>query len=76
MDKNIPNVMARIKSSMAWGPIICVWALIYTIIEGLILVLCDIFLPEDQIDIARTFANEEYTECPESFGNHKEIVNC
>lgn len=65
MDKNVPNVMARIKSSFAWGPIIGLWAIIYTVIEGIILGLADYFLPEDQIDIARAFANEEYTECPE-----------
>ena len=55
MDKSVPNVMARMKSSFAWGPIIGLWAIIYTVIEGIILGLCDVFLPEDDIDIARSF---------------------
>lgn len=55
MDKSVPNVMARMKSSFSWGPIIGLWAIIYTVIEGIILGLCDVFLPEDDIDIARSF---------------------
>jgi hypothetical protein len=47
MDKSVPNVMSRIKSSFAWGPIIGLWAIIYTVVEGIILGLSDIFLPED-----------------------------
>ena len=75
MDKSVPNVMSRIKSSFAWGPIIGLWAIIYTVIEGIILVLADIFLPEDQIDIARAFTNEEYNESPLQFGDHKVFFN-
>lgn len=55
MDKSVPNVMSRMKSSFSWGPIIGLWAIIYTVIEGIILGLCDVFLPEDDIDIARSF---------------------
>lgn len=75
MDKSVPNVMSRIKSSFAWGPIIGLWAIIYTVIEGIILGLADIFLPDDEIDIARSFQHEEYAECPEKFGDHKVFVN-
>jgi hypothetical protein len=62
MKKTVPNMMARIKSSFAWGPIIGLWALIYTVIEGITLCLANIFLPEDQIDICRSFSQEEYFE--------------
>jgi hypothetical protein len=75
MEKNVPNIMARIKSSYTWGPVIGLWALIYTIIEGIVLCLADIFLPESEIDIARSFSQEEYNEAPEKFGEHQLFVN-
>jgi len=67
--------MARIKSTFAWGPMVGLWALIYTIIEGIVLFLADVFLPEDQIDISRSFSHEMYSESPESFGDHKLFVS-
>jgi hypothetical protein len=75
MEKNVPNVMARIKSTFCWGPIIGLWALIYTVIEGIVLFMADVFLPEDQIDITRAFSQEEYNESPETFGDHGLFVS-
>jgi len=54
--------MARIKSTFCWGPVIGLWALIYTVIEGIVLFMADVFLPEDQIDITRAFSHEDYNE--------------
>jgi len=75
MEKNVPNMMARIKSSYTWGPVIGLWALIYTVIEGIALCLANIFLPEDEIDICRSFSQEEYNEAPEVYGDHHLFVN-
>lgn len=51
MAKPAHNMLSRLKSSFAWGPIVGFWALFYTIIEAIALCLTEYFLPEDAIDI-------------------------
>lgn len=46
MAKPVSNVMARVKNSFVWGPIVGVWAVFYTIIEGMVMLLTDILYPE------------------------------
>ena len=62
--KPVPNVMSRLKTTFAWGPVVGLWALFYTIIEGIVMLLTDIFFPEEDIDIARSFDQVEYNMCP------------
>lgn len=45
MAKQVPNVMSRVKTSFVWGPIVGLWALFYTIIEGLVMFITDAVLP-------------------------------
>lgn len=47
MDKPVPNILSRMKSSLSWGPIVGIWALFYTIIEAITLFITEIFIPED-----------------------------
>ena len=51
MAKPVPNVMSRVKTTFAWGPVVGIFAVFYTIIEGLAMLLTDIFFPEEDIDI-------------------------
>jgi len=46
MEKQVPNMLSRLKSSFSWGPVVGIWALLYSIIEALSLVLTAYFLPE------------------------------
>jgi hypothetical protein len=48
-------MMARIKSSFSWGPVVGVFSLFFTIIEAIVLCLTEKLLPEENIDIARNF---------------------
>jgi hypothetical protein len=40
-------MMSRLKSSISWGPVVGLWSLLYTIIEGICLFLTEIFFPEN-----------------------------
>jgi len=75
MEKPVPNVMSRVKTSFSWGPVIGLWALFYTIIEGIVIMLADIFLPEQDIDITRSFDQTNYNIDPLAFGNHELYVD-
>jgi len=35
----------RMKSTMAWGSVVGIWALLYTILEAIFVVIIDIFWP-------------------------------
>ena len=59
-----PNMMTRLKTSIAWGPIVGIWALFYTIIEAFTLLIIEICFPESEIDIARSFQSQTYSTCP------------
>lgn len=75
MEEPIPNIMARIKSSFSWGPVVGVFSLFFTIIEAIALCLTEKFLPESNIDIARNFDSQTYKKQPTSYGNHEVYVN-
>lgn len=75
MSKQVPNVMSRVKTSFVWGPIVGLWALFYTIIEGFVMLLTDVLFPVEDIDIQRSFDQMEYNICPEAFGNHQLYVD-
>ena len=75
MDEPSPNMMSRVKTSFAWGPVIGLWALFYTIIEGLVIMLTEFFCPLDNIDIVRTFDQTLYNKQPESYGDHMLYVD-
>ena len=75
MEKPVPNVMSRIKSSVSWGPLVGVWGIFYTIIETLCLWLVELMLPECDIDVVRSFNTSTYNMCPSEFGNHQSRVD-
>jgi phosphatidylinositol glycan class A protein len=60
MERPVPNMLSRIKSSIAWGPVVGVWAIFYTIMEALILWLTELVFPAQDIDIVRNFNSEKY----------------
>jgi hypothetical protein len=55
MEKPVPNMLSRLKSSFSWGPVVGLWALLFTIIEAISLVITEFVLPEQDIDIVRSF---------------------
>ena len=55
MEKPVPNMLSRLKSSFSWGPVVGLWALLFTIIEAISLVITEFILPEQDIDIVRSF---------------------
>lgn len=75
MEKPVPNIMSRIKSSVSWGPLVGVWGIFYTIIETLCLWLVELMLPESDIDVVRSFSTTAYNVCPSDFGNHQVRVD-
>ena len=60
---------------MSWGPVASIFALIFTILEALTLIATEYFYPEDEIDIARNFNCDIYSEDPYSFGDHQYIID-
>ena len=60
MDQPIPNIMSRIKTSLAWGPVVSIFALFFTIIEAITLCITEKLFPESNIDIARNFNTQRY----------------
>lgn len=55
MKRPVPNILARLKSSVSWGPVVGLWAIFYTIIEALTLWITELLFPESEIDIVRNF---------------------
>ncbi len=62
------NILSRVKSSLSWGPMVGLWALLFTIIEAAVLCIIDIFFPIGDIDVVRNFDNGEYNSDPCSYG--------
>lgn len=50
-------------------------AVMFLIFEFIVLVLTDIFWPEENIDIARSFDTPEYTDDMHMYGDHEFYVN-
>ena len=70
MEKQVPNMLSRLKSSFSWGPVVGIWALLYTIFEALTLALTEYFLPEQDIDISRAFDSPQYNYNISEYGDH------
>ena len=67
-------MLSRIKTAYAWGSYVGFAALMYTVIECLVLFCMDVFLPVKDIDVIHQFEKESYCEEPLSYGNHKESI--
>ena len=65
----------RMKSTMAWGSVVGIWALLYTILEAICLVIIDIFWPLQDIDVLPIFNHHVYNEDPLNYGSHTFSVN-
>lgn len=75
MSKPTPNMMSRVKSSLSWGPVVGLWALFYTIIEAMVLFVTEFFLPEQDIDISRSFDSKVYNVNSQEYGCHEFVVD-
>jgi phosphatidylinositol glycan class A protein len=75
MDQQVPNIMSRIKSSFSWGPIVGIFALLFTIIEAISLCITEKLFPESGIDIARNFDSNIYNKDRAMYGEHEVYVN-
>lgn len=62
MEQQIPNCMARIKSSFSWGPVVGLFSLFFTILEAIALCITEKLFPEINIDIARNFDSQTYNK--------------
>ena len=69
--KQVPNVLSRIKSGASWGTHIGIWALFYTIIEFFVLFVTEMLYPLTGIDQLKIFDKETYEVDPMKYGNHK-----
>lgn len=70
MQAPVPNILDRIKSSYAWGPAAGIWAILFTILEALVLFILEMIWPEEDIDIARDFDLPKYSSDWSKFGDH------
>ena len=55
MEQPTTNTFNKIKSSFSWGPISGFYAVLYQILEFLLIWLIEWWWPGDEIDIARNF---------------------
>lgn len=67
-------MLSRIKTAAAWGSHVGIAALMFTVIECLVLFCMDMFMPVHNIDVIHQFEKESYCEEPLSYGNHKENI--
>jgi len=75
VDAPQPSVLDRIKTSFTWGPVAGYFAIMFTVLEAITLLLTDIFWPETEIDIVRSFNTTTYNEDIFSYGNHQLYVD-
>jgi len=68
--KSIPSTMVRIKTALAWGSVVGLYALFFTIIEAMIMMIIEIFWPSQDICVAPFSVAKEYTKDPTSLGDH------
>lgn len=50
-----PNVLDRLKTAYTWGSIAGFLAVFHLIFESILMMILDIFWPEEDIDIVRNF---------------------
>ena len=50
MDKPSPSIITRLESSLAWGPVVGLWALLFAVLEMITLLIIDYVWPIEEID--------------------------
>jgi hypothetical protein len=63
------------KSNLSWGPIVGVYAVLYQMIEFILIFLLNIIYPEEEIDIVRNFNSQQYLVNPHKYGDHEFRIN-
>ena len=71
MQQPVMNSMNRVKSAVSWGQLAGLYAVLYQVIEFLVLWFIEWFYPEGEIDIVRNFNTEMYAVNPHKFGDHE-----
>ena len=67
----VQNALQKIKSNFSWGPISGFFAVLYQMVEFIILMVIDWIFPIDEICIARNFNIQWYLINPHRFGDHE-----
>ena len=75
MDTPTPNVLDRLKTGYTWGPVVGLWAILYTVLEAITLMITEVLWPETEIDVARSFSSKEYNNNIKEFGDHELYVD-
>ena len=71
-----PNVCDRFKNAFAQGPTSGFFCVLYSMLEILMLALCEYINPDWDIDTVQSFgANTSYTSNVKAFGNHETYVD-
>lgn len=77
-----PSMLVRLKTSLTWGSVAGLWAVMYCIMEAILLFVVETFLPAGDIDILPSFDRNtvldtglSYYEEPLVFGDHEFRVN-
>ena len=81
-----PNMLVRFKTAHTLGPVAGLWAVLYTLMEALVLFIVEIFIPVSEIDILPSFnprtvnqtengIKKQYCEDPLAYGDHLFKVN-
>lgn len=71
MEKPVLNTFARIKSNFSWGSIVGLYAVLYQIVEFLLILFIEWWYPESEIDIIKTMNTQDYLGNPHMFGDHE-----
>ena len=75
MQAPVPGILDRIKSSYAWGPAIGIWAILFTILEAIVLFVIENLWPEQDIDVVRDFDTVRYSTNLHKYGDHQLYVD-
>jgi len=75
MNTETADIFDRLKTAYSWGVIAGFYAMIFSIMEFVTLMVLDIFWPESEIDIVRPMEHQDYSTDPHSFGEHHFFVS-
>lgn len=75
MNRETPNILDKLKTAYTWGPVAGIYAILFHIMELMIIFLTETFWPEEDIDIIRSFNSEMYSEDMHKFGEHHFYVD-
>ena len=75
MDLPIPNMLSRIKSAYGWGPIVGLIGVLFTLMEVITIFFTELFWPETNIDVSRSFNATQYNENITKVGSHEFYAN-